>query len=493
MTRRIVSATLAALLVLAPFPAWAQVGRITLEAPASPAPSAAPGGINGAAFAPPIFTPGLATLAPALIPVLAAPAAPQVRQAAAQAASYAPAAPAAVVARIDPVPRASNENHFTPLQVLGQAAASPETIGRLFDEAPSAPDLDKLATVKTPEAPAPWRPGSVLLKPAALVVNAVRLSRHGKRLNARMPGERVTTEEMGMQETLMTAHAAIAAGFLQEALEGLTSLFNGRGVAGWYRANPVFQPYQAQGHSYLRFVERAVKLAYERAHARAGDAVLIAEARAAQRMGGLLGHAYRATAIQERDTAHCAHHALFNAISASVGFASSVSVTLFIERARQLLNTSAETLSPGADLTALESKLGIKFGVDVGHGMGPETIGKWAQLLGMGFEARGPPRDDAGWSALLRGGRTEVLVGLRMFHERFKHDEGERALRGHDYRVLHHEVYLLGSFHSPSRGARLYMVQDSGSGATDFYTAEELSAVASDVQLVTPVKPVALP
>jgi hypothetical protein len=37
------------------------------------------------------------------------------------------------------------------------------------------------------------------------------------------------------------------------------------------------------------------------------------------------------------------------------------------------------------------------------------------------------------------------------------------------------------------------MVQDSGSGATDFYTAEELSAVASDVQLVTPKAPVALP
>ena len=430
------------------------------------------------------------TLASALIPTLAAPsAAPLLKPV------YTEAKPAAraAVARTLPEPRAANEDHFTPIEVLHQAAASPETIGRLYDEAPAAPDLEKLATVKTPAAPAPWNPSSVLLKPAAYVVNSVRLSRHEKRMNARMPEDRITTEELGMRETLATAHAAISAGFLQDALEGLASLFKGRGVNRWYYANPIFQPYQTQGHSYLRFVERAVKLAYERAHARAGDEILIAESFAAKRAGGLLGHAYRATAIQERDSAHCAHHALFNAISASAGFAYSVSVIRFVERARELLNTSKETLGSASDLTALENKLGIKFGVDVGEGMGPETIGKWARMLGLGFEARGPPRDDAGWSALLRGGRAQVLVSLRMFHERFKHDAGERALHGHDYRVLHHEVYLLGAFDSPSRGARLYMVQDSGSGATDFYTAEELSAVASDVQLVTPHQPVVLP
>jgi hypothetical protein len=37
------------------------------------------------------------------------------------------------------------------------------------------------------------------------------------------------------------------------------------------------------------------------------------------------------------------------------------------------------------------------------------------------------------------------------------------------------------------------MVQDSGSGATDFYTAEELTAVASDVQILRTAHAVALP
>jgi hypothetical protein len=489
MLRRALTATLSALLVLAPFPAWSQVGRVAFEAPVAPAPSFAAGAINSAAAMPAALTASTPGLALAYAPVLAAPAAqPQLK-----AVPVAAVEPARVVARI--MPRAANDEHYTPIEALTKAAASPETIGRLFDAAPSAPDLEALATVKTPAAPASWTPSSLLLKPAAFVVNAVRLSRHQKRLISRMPEERVTTEELGMQETLTTAHAAISSSLLQDALGVLTSLFNGRGVNGWYRANPAFRPYQSRGHEYLRFVERAVKLAYERAHARAGDEILIAESFAAKRAGGLLGHTWRKTEIQERDSAHCAHHALFNAITASSGFLYPVSVRRFVERARELLNTKAETLTStsGSDLAALQNSLGIKFGVDVGEGMGPETIGKWASMLGLTFEARGPPRDDAGWSALLRSGRSENLLSLRMFHERFKHTREEAALHGHDYKVLHHEVYLLGAFDSPSRGARLYMVQDSGSGATDFYTAEELSAVVSDLQIVTPKAPVALP
>src|SRR5207244_3769219 len=108
---------------------------------------------------------------------------------------------------------------------------------------------------------------------------------------------------------------------------------------------------------------------------------------------------------------------------------------------------------------------GVKLGVDVGEGMGPEGIKKWASLLGLGFEARGPPRGDAAWSALLEPGR-EVLLSLRMFHERFPNSPEERALHGHDYRVLHHEVYLLGAFDSKALGRRLFMIQDSGSGST---------------------------
>jgi hypothetical protein len=370
MTRRILSATLAAILVLAPFPAWSQVGRVSFEAPVAPAPSLSAGAINTAMPMPAALTASTPGLSLSFVPILAAPSAqPQFK-----AAPVAAVEPTRPTARIMPFTRAAaNDDHFTPIEVLTKAAASPETIGRLFDAAPAAPDLESLATVKTPEAPAPWTPGASLLKPAAYVVNAVRLARHQKRLISRMPGERVTTEELGIQETLTTAHAAISAGLLQDALEGLTSLFKGRGVSAWYRANPVFQPYRWQGNDYLRFVERAVKLAYERAHARAGDEILIAESFAAKRAGGLLGHAYRATVIQERDSAHCAHHALFNAISASAGFVYPVSVRRFVERARELLNTTKQSLSPDSDLTALENKLGIKFGVDVGEGMGPET------------------------------------------------------------------------------------------------------------------------
>ncbi len=39
----------------------------------------------------------------------------------------------------------------------------------------------------------------------------------------------------------------------------------------------------------------------------------------------------------------------------------------------------------------------------------------------------------------------------------------------------------------------VYMVSDSGSGAADFYTASELTAAASELQLVGTPSPVALP
>lgn len=486
MTRRLLSALLAAALGLAPFPAWSQVGRVSLQAPSAPAPALAAGALNAASvpsLPPAAVTPGLApVLAPALTaPILSAPALP--------ARTASPAKPA--TARQSPVALA-------PVRVLSQAAeraaVSPGDIGRLYDNAPAAPDFDALTAVRTPEAPAPWRPASFLLKPAAAAVNAWRRSGHEKRLGRLGPGERVTTEEIGMRQTLSETHDALADGRLQDALEVLTRLFKGPVANRWYRANPVYTPYQRQGHEYIRFVERAVKLAYERAHGRARDAALVAEARAAARSGGLLGHEWRTTAIQDRDSAHCAHHALFNAISASVGFVYPLSVHRFIQRARETLNVRAESLTgkTGSELAALERGLGLKLGVDVGEGMGAGEIEKWAQALGMSFEARGPPHGDARWSALLGSGK-ETLISLRLFHERFKHSPEERALHGHDYETLHHEVYLLGAFDSPSRGVRLYMVQDSGSGATDFYTAEELSAVSAGLQLVGTPSPVALP
>ncbi|MCR4294721.1 MAG: hypothetical protein NUW21_04255, partial [Elusimicrobia bacterium] len=410
----------------------------------------------------------------------------------------APARPARAVAPAPPAKVPAAPVSLTPVQVLSraaeQAAVEPENIGRLYDQAPAGPDFNALTAVKAPAAPAAWRPSSGLLKPAAAAVNAWRGSRHQKRLSRLGPGERVTTEELGMRQTLSQAHEALVDGRLQDALEELSRLFKGAKANRWYRANSAYRPYQRQGHGYIRFVERAVKLAYERAHGRARDAALIAEARAAARDGSLLGHEWRTTAVQDRGSAHCAHHALFNAISASVGFAYPLSVHRFIERARETLNVRAETLTgrSGSELRALEHSLGVKLGSDVGEGMGPESIRKWALLLGMSFEARGPPRGDAQWSAMLGRGR-EVLISLRMFHERFQHAPERRDLEGHDYETIHHEVYLLGAFDSPSRGARLYMVQDSGSGATDFYTAEELSAVASEIQVVGAPSRVALP
>lgn len=484
MARRFLSGLLATALALAPFPAWSQVGRITIEAPAAPALSMPAGALHAGGVAPSMPAALTPLLVPALAPVLAVPV------------LSAPALPAR--AAVQPAPVKSQPVALTPVQVLARAAeqatVAPENIGRLYDQAPAAPDFDALTAVKAPAAPAAWRPASGLLKPAAAVVNAWRDSRHQSRLNRLGPEARVTTEEMGMRQTLSQAHGALVEGRLQDALEELSRLFKGPSANRWYRANSAYQPYQDHGHGYLRFVERAVKLAYERAHGRARDAALIAEARAAARAGSLLGHEWRKTAIQERDSAHCAHHALFNAISASVGFAYPLSVHRFIERARELLNVRAETLTgkSGAELHALHHRLGYKLGVDVGEGMGTGFIKRWALLLGMSFEARGPPRGDARWSALLGGGR-EVLISLRMFHEGFPHGPERRALEGHDYETIHHEVYLLGAFDSPSRGARLYMVQDSGSGATDFYTAEELSSVASEIQLVGAPSRVALP
>ncbi len=488
MTRRLLASLLTALLVLAPFPAWSQVGRVTIEAPIAPAPSVSAAAALGAAN----FTPlSPSALMPALAPTLSAPAAQPLPV------EFAPIAAAGVPAKLVPR-RASNDDRFASVQALTvaveEAAVAPGSIGRLYDAAPAAPDLESLATVKTPSAPAPWRPASVLLKPAASVVNAWRLSRHEKKLDRRGADERVTTEEHGLGETLSQSHEAISQGRLQDALEELTRLFKGRDANRWYRANPGHQPYQNLGHEYIRFIERAVKLAYERAHGRARDARLIAEARASERMGSLRGHAWRQTQIQERDSAHCAHHALFNAISASVGFADFVSVRGFVERARELLNVGAEQLTgkSGAELAAIHQRLGYKLGVDVGQGMGTPSIKRWAQLLGMSFESRGPPSGDARWSALLGRGQ-EIMLSLRMFHENFPHGPVERDIHGHDYEVLNHEVYLLGAFDSPSRGARLYMVQDSGSGATDFYTAEELSAVVSEIQVVSSPRPVDLP
>jgi hypothetical protein len=124
--------------------------------------------------------------------------------------------------------------------------------------------------------------------------------------------------------------------------------------------------------------------------------------------------------------------------------------------------------------------------------MDTNAMAEWSRSLGLTLTPRAPARGDAGWSGLLGSGR-EVLVSLRMFHPRYRHSGDLAAHRGHDYMVLHHEVYLLGAFDSPSRGARLYLLQDSGSGLTLMATAAELDALAQEVQLLSLTGPVTLP
>ncbi|MEK7234775.1 MAG: hypothetical protein AAB268_13245 [Elusimicrobiota bacterium] len=437
------SALLAAILGLAPFPAWSQVGRIALEVQVAPTSSVLAGAIKTWGVSPMITTP---------ISVFS---------------------PASFLAAATPQPRAALDAEpgllLTPIQILNrtaeQAAATPEDIGRLYDSAPDAPDFKALSPAQSPTL---WRPGSMFLKPAAAVVNAWRLSRRTVKS--------VTSEEMGLRKTLSSTHDAIKTGRLQDALDKLNPMLSGEYAASWFQAKAEFRPYRDQGHAYLRFIEGEIMRAYQRAHARASDDVLLDEARAARHDGTLINHEHRATPRQARNSGHCAHHALFNAIQVAVGFVVPITIDRFIERARKALNVDAETAmgKSGAEIAALERATGLNFGRDVGTGMVAETIQKWALLLGLSFESRGPPHGDAQWTRLLLSG-METLVGLR------------RPPRPD------HLVYLLGAFDSPSRGARMYMVQDSGSGATDFYTADELSAVADEIQLVGAKAPVALP
>lgn len=497
MTRRFPRAALVALLTLSPFALRAQVGRVSIEAPAAPSLQAPLPVFDLAVGAP--LSPAASFAAPSLTGALSAPAAlpaPRPVEAARTAAE-----PARVLAAIVPaggVSRAAqNDDRFAVVRALARRTAdlavSPETVSRLYEGAPSAPDFESLSSARTPAPPSAWRPSSVLLKPAAAAVNAWRRARHRRLVDSLPPERRMTSEEFSMQDTLSRAHAALVSGGLQEALDVLAALYKGDSAA-WYKKHPTYRPYQRQGHEYVRFIESSVKLAFERAHGRSRDEALVAEAREAERNGTLLGHSWRPTDIQERDSAHCAHHALYNAIQASVGFTRSVDVARFVQRARELMNVPAEavTTARGGELKALERGLGLKLGLDVGEGMTPAGLRRWARVLGLGFESRPAPRGDAQWSALLDG-RRETLVGLRVFHERFKATVEQSRERGHEYSPLHHEVYLLGAFDSASREVRLYMVQDSGTGATDFYTAEELTAAASDVQLMSAASPVALP
>ena len=487
------------LLALAPATGWAAFARVEIvpSAPAPIAPSAAVGA--AAAIGSPSLTAAAAPL-PALAPAFAAPyLAPQPQAAPVPAAAplaLVPAA-AAVPARAtpatqDPVSSALRESARSILTAIAPRADA----GRSFDGAsPDAPDFDALSPVRVPAAPARWTPSSALLKPVAAAVNAFNAASHARRLANPRAGERVTTEEYSLRDTLTDLHAAVAGGRYQKAIDAVRDYFQTRAAASWYMENPGYAPYRTQAFAYMRFAERAVLASYGRAFRRASDAQLVAEARDAAFSGRILGHAWRPTAIQEKDSSFCVQNSLFNAISASVGFARPTTVDDFVAASRAALNREARIDRPasGPELAALTRDFGVDFGRrDVNDGMGTRSLAEWTESLGLTLTPAAAPRGDAGWSSLFAPGR-EILLSLRMFHPRYKHSEDLRAIRGHDFMVLHHEVYLLGAFDSPSQGTRFYLLQDSGSGRTLLATAQELDALTQEVQLLSVSRPVAVP
>ena len=481
----------APLLALAPGTAGAAFARVLLV-PSAPAPVAPAAAAGAAAAAPlsPSLTPAAAPM-PALSPAFAAPfLAPQ-----SQAAPELAAAPA-MNAAVSAAPAAAPKSFPAVQESLQEAAAPAADAASLFDgRLPAAPDFDALSPARAPEAPARWTPRAPLLKPVASLVNAFNAARHQQRLANPLPGERVTTEEHSLRETLTALHSSLAQGRYQDAISAVGAYFHTRAAASWYAENPGYAPYRAEAFAYMRFAERAVLASYGRAFRRSGDAALIAEARDAARSGRILGHGWRPTALQEKDSSFCVQNSLFNAIAASVGFARPTTVEDFVAASRAALNRAA-TLDRPADqpeIARLSRELGVDFGRrDVGQGMNSRSMTEWAESLGLTLAPSPAPRGDAGWSGLFAPGR-EVLLSLRMFLPRDAHSPELRALRGHDFMVLHHEVYLLGAFDSPSRGDRLYLLQDSGSGRTLLATAQELDALTQEVQLLSVSRPVAVP
>ncbi len=193
--------------------------------------------------------------------------------------------------------------------------------------------------------------------------------------------------------------------------------------------NPGYRPYRSQALDYMRFAERAVLRSYVRADSRGADAALVAEAREAALGGRILGHAWRPTAIQEKDSSLCVQNALFNAISASVGFARPTTVADFVAASRAALNRPAKLDRPAdpAEIAALANFLGVNLGRrDVGQGMGTDALRDWASLLGMKLAARGPPKTETGWSAAARVRPRGSALPAHVPPPKFPHSDDAR-------------------------------------------------------------------
>lgn len=288
---------------------------------------------------------------------------------------------------------------------------------------------------------------------------------HGRRVKKAL-SRRVTSDEEGLLESLVQIHDKLTQGERQSALEDIDKYFTNE--AGYYRQNEPLTGYYDQAMTYRKHVQALTQSAHERARARGKSPTLVAEAKAASLV---LGHRWRPTALQEKDSAHCSFHAFHNAVTASAGFAKDVDVASMVRWASEKLNRKAQFKGRIAGMP------GVGAGVDVSRGMGTDYFEKFSALFGLPMEKRGPPESPQQVRRWLSEGK-QVLLSLRLFH----HKHGDKALG--------HQVYLLGAYPSAVLGAWVYVVQDSGTGTTDLYTWSELKDLVSEVQLIRPTAPV---
>ncbi|MEK7858218.1 MAG: hypothetical protein AAB320_03670 [Elusimicrobiota bacterium] len=432
-----------------------------------------PGLRSGLAPAPGLTNPvqtNLSLTAPSLsgpAALAAAPAAPQLEIPAA-------AALAEIRATAD-----ESEPKPTAYQNL-EAASEPLFSPSLFDGANPlpAPDLDLLDTRRIlAQAPARSPLSPYVFARLGTILDGWAQKRHERRVMAR----HIPTEELEMRQSLETAHAHLDAGRPQPALDILRKDFIDRTAQDWFQANPLFAGYQEQGLAYHRRIEADLLAAHERVQRRGGSGALIDEAKAARAQDALLGHPYRRTELQAKDSGHCVLHAFYNAIDASAGFAFPIDPAGFIAYARRTLNkkVAIKDIDPHR-AAALERGLGLQLSFDAGEGMAAGAMRRFAQVLGLSMAERGPPKSEQELLGHLRSGR-EVMLSLRLFH------------KNHGSALLHHQVYLLGAYPSPSLDRWIYMVQDSGSGATDFYTWRELQDLVRETQVLDLTGPVKTP
>lgn len=347
------------------------------------------------------------------------------------------------------------------------------------------PDFEALARSVPPQEEKRVLPRFVP-QPVAATVDAL-LGRLGWKAPPQVP-----LEEQGLRDSLALTYEHIRTGRLQNAIDALERDFADADARKWHRANRQYAGYSAQAMEYYRHVEQAVIAGHAAARARAGDETLIAEARRAEEAGTLLGHGYRPTATQKGET--CVPNSLFNAISASVGFALPAMVERLVEDARSRLNF--EVKQPNGerleDAAALERKLpGLRVSLDAAGGLDVSSLKRYADLIGLPMTVRGPPSSEAELQSLMESG--EVLLTWRFFHPRHRLQAGGDGVTGHDHEVLLHETHMLGAFFSRSRTRWLYMVQDSGAGSTDFFTWDELRNMVKEIQILTPSSPLHLP